>query len=35
VRAVLIWLTSLVPDDSGRYWAGIGQVRLRGVPNQT
>lgn len=35
VRAVLIWLTSLVPDGSGRYWAGIGQVRVRGVPNQT
>ena len=35
VRAVLIWLTALVPDDSGHYWAGIGQVRVRGVPNQT
>ena len=29
----VLWFTSLVPDDKGGYWAGVGQVRLRGVPN--
>jgi serine/threonine-protein kinase len=34
-RAYLLWITSLVPDDSGGYWAGVGEVELRGVPNPT
>ena len=29
----VLWLTSLVPDGKGGYWAGVGEVRLRGVPN--
>jgi hypothetical protein len=29
----VLWFTSLVPDDRGGYWAGVGEVRLRGVPN--
>ena len=29
----VLWFTSLVPDDKGGYWAGVGEVRLRGVPN--
>ncbi len=31
--AYVLWFTSLVPDDEGGYWAGVGEVRLRGVPN--
>jgi serine/threonine-protein kinase len=34
-RAYVLWITSLVPDDSGGYWAGVGEVQLRGVPNPT
>jgi hypothetical protein len=29
----VLWFTSLAPDDKGGYWAGVGEVRLRGVPN--
>jgi hypothetical protein len=29
----VLWFTSLVPDAKGGYWAGVGEVRLRGVPN--
>jgi eukaryotic-like serine/threonine-protein kinase len=29
----VLWFTSLVPDDKGGYWAGVGEVGLRGVPN--
>lgn len=29
----VVWFTSLVPDDKGGYWAGVGEVRLRGAPN--
>ena len=31
----VLWITSLIPDGKGGYWAGIGQVELRGVPNST
>jgi eukaryotic-like serine/threonine-protein kinase len=31
----VLWITSLVSDNAGGYWAGIGQVQLRGVPNTT
>lgn len=34
-QSFLLWITSLAPDGSGGYWAGIGEVELRGVPNQT
>jgi hypothetical protein len=34
-EAYVLWITSLVPDDTGRFWAGVGQVELRGVPNST
>jgi serine/threonine-protein kinase len=33
--AYLLWITSLVPDGEGRYWAEVGEVGLRGVPNST
>jgi hypothetical protein len=31
----VLWITSLVPDGRGGYWAGVGQVQLRGVPKTT
>lgn len=31
--AYVLWFTSLVPDDRGGFWAGVGEVQLRGVPN--
>ena len=34
-QAYVLWITSLVPDGEGGYWAGIGEVQLRGVPNST
>lgn len=34
-RVYVLWFTSLVPDGEGGYWAGVGQVQLRGVPNST
>ncbi len=34
-ESYVLWITSLVPDDTGRFWAGVGQVELRGVPNST
>lgn len=34
-EAYVLWITRLVPDDQGRYWAGVGEVELRGVPNST
>jgi serine/threonine-protein kinase len=34
-RVYVLWFTELVPtpDDAGRYWAGVGQVSLRGPAN--
>lgn len=34
-EAVVLWITSLVDDGTGGFWAGVGQVELRGVPNST
>jgi len=34
-EAYVLWITSLVPGDKGAYWAGIGQVELRGAPNSS
>ncbi len=34
-EAYVLWITSLVADGTGGYWAGVGQVELRGVPNST
>ncbi|HSJ73152.1 MAG TPA: hypothetical protein VK904_02450, partial [Miltoncostaeaceae bacterium] len=34
-QAYVFWITMLVPDGQGRYWAGVGEVQLRGVPNST
>ena len=34
-QAYVLWITLLVPDGKGRYWAGVGEVQLRGVPNST
>lgn len=34
-EAYVLWITSLVDDGSGSYWAGVGQVELRGVPKST
>jgi len=31
----LLWITELVSDGAGRYWAGVREVELRGVPNST
>ncbi len=31
----VLWITSLVPDQRGGYWAGVGQVQLRGIPKTT
>jgi hypothetical protein len=32
---VVLWFTGLTEDDSGRFWAGVGQVELRGASNST
>ena len=32
---VVLWFTGLTQDDSGRFWAGVGQVELRGTSNST
>jgi hypothetical protein len=34
-EAYVLWITRLVPDGSGSYWAGVGEVQLRGAPNST
>ncbi len=34
-QVYVLWITSLVPDGEGGYWAGVGQVELRGAPNST
>ncbi len=34
-EAYVLWITSLAPDGQGRFWAGVGEVELRGVPNST
>lgn len=34
-QAYVLWFTSLAPDGEGGYWAGVGEVQLRGVPNST
>jgi hypothetical protein len=34
-EAFVLWITSLVDDGTGGFWAGVGQVELRGVPNTT
>ena len=34
-EAYVLWITSLVSDGAGSFWAGVGQVDLRGVPNST
>jgi eukaryotic-like serine/threonine-protein kinase len=34
-QVYVLWITSLVPDGEGGYWAGVGQVQLRGMPNST
>lgn len=34
-QAYVLWITDLVDDGKGRYWAGVGEVELRGVPNST
>jgi serine/threonine-protein kinase len=34
-QAYVLWITGLVPDDQGRFWAGVGEVELRGLPNTT
>jgi tRNA A-37 threonylcarbamoyl transferase component Bud32 len=34
-EAYVLWITSLVPDGTGGFWAGVGQVELRGAPNST
>jgi hypothetical protein len=34
-EAYVLWITMLVPDGQNRYWAGVGEVQLRGVPNST
>jgi tRNA A-37 threonylcarbamoyl transferase component Bud32 len=34
-QSYLLWITSLVDDGAGGYWAGVGQVELRGAPNRT
>ncbi len=34
-QAYVLWITMLVPDDQGRFWAGVGEVELRGLPNTT
>ena len=34
-EAYVLWITSLVDDGAGSFWAGVGQVELRGIPNST
>lgn len=34
-QSYLLWITSLVDDGQGTFWAGVGKVELRGVPNPT
>lgn len=34
-QSYLLWITSLADDGTGAYRAGIGEVELRGAPNQT
>jgi eukaryotic-like serine/threonine-protein kinase len=34
-QAYVLWITALVSDGQGRFWAGIGEVQLRGAPNST
>ncbi len=34
-QVYVLWITSLVSDGEGGYWAGVGQVQLGGVPNST
>lgn len=34
-EAYVLWITSLVDDGGGGFWAGVGQVEMRGVPNST
>jgi hypothetical protein len=29
----VLWITELVPDGTGKFWAGVGEVAFRGVPN--
>lgn len=31
----VLWITALVDDGAGSFWAGVGQVQLRGIPNST
>lgn len=33
--AYLLWITGLVPDGGGGYWAAVGEVKLLGAPNPT
>ena len=33
-EAYVLWITSLVSDGAEGYWAGVGQVELRGTPNE-
>ena len=33
-EAYVLWITSLASDGEDGYWAGVGQVELRGTPNQ-
>jgi hypothetical protein len=33
-EAYVLWITSLVEDGEGGYTAGVGQVELRGTPNE-
>jgi serine/threonine-protein kinase len=34
-EAYVLWITSLVDDGAGGFWAGVGEVQMRGVPNST
>lgn len=34
-EAFVLWITLLVDDGTGGFWAGVGQVELRGAPNST
>ena len=34
-QSFLLWITSLADDGQGTFWAGVGKVELRGVPNPT
>lgn len=33
-RNFVLWITALAPDETGRYHAGVGEVELRGVPEE-